>query len=808
MISLLRIALALFALTLLPGIPLGALLLRRVRDGLAWLPMATTLGLVWSVFATLILTGLRIPLTVPTVLAAGGIPLVVVLAHRGSRQAAWAHLRALQVSPATTLVAVLTILALALPLRTVQRGLPTGDVQKSLYWAQRILETRALPNYQDALTLNRDPVDFAIPGLHTLTAALVAVAGEPFRASAWFSLLAAVTLAGLAASFASILTGQRPGVLPVLAFLLAATNLRFLRYTAAPGYHYQNLVGELFLLTSFLFLLMAVAGRGGLRFVALAALTAAALPIVHQFSAFLGAFLLPATFLLLVLKYRREVASLVSTLNRGRRRALLAGLLFVTGAVGWALVSGPLRDKLPHLFSPSPHLRPHVVQLASVPDLLGAPFVLLGIAGILVLLVRLRRRELEWRFWLVLWWIVLLFALSQGARAFLDIPSARTLFYLVTPLALMAALAVATAADRVRVLWPRSSPLLLPMALALALAPTAGNALNTALQDIDHSLQANATLTPATLELLAWLETHPPRCSRDEDDRSDRSTSYRSNRSDCPNAILIDDWNRRRTTWAILSPYRMLTRVGADLAVIAREAGQSDQRRTQYENLLDFEKIYALGNTPHILPLLARHGIAYVVGVRGLSEDVFAHNPALQRAYDTPEVVVFEPKSSQFPVSSFPFREHTVLANDIGDAEDVFAHLPLSVLAPQISAALTEDARTARDITSAVSSIGLNVGAYLPHRWDADGDRMVDAPVELVLWATGNGARGRISRGTLVFTEFWLPTDAALHVIRATIPEGELPIDEQGLAFVTLRLDRGPLRLDLAAARRAPFASP
>lgn len=860
---------ALVALTFLPGIPLAAILVRQIRDGLGWFSIAGTLGMLWSVFSTLGLTALHLPLTSWVVIPANTLPLLLVLFHPAARLQTRARLHAVSLPASTVLVVLFTTIALAFPLLTIQQGLPTGDVQKSIFWAQRILTTQAFPDYADALAINRDPADFAIPGLHTLTAALVRMSDDPYGSTAWFSLLGALLLAGLAAAFAGQLAGSSVS-LPALAFLLVATNSRFLRYTLAPGYHYQNLIGELFLFAGFLFLVHAVGGRGGGRFVGLAAVFAVALPLVHQFSAFVGALALLIIFLSLVVHFRGEIFTMVRRLAPARRRVLLTGGLLAVVALLAALTTSSLPGKLPHLFTASPHLRTYVIPLTSIPALLGTSFTLLGMVGVLVLGLRLWRRELEWRWALLLLWMGVLLALSQGTRAFIDIPSARTLFYLTTPLAISAALGVTSALERLRAAWPRSSPALIPVALALVLAPTAGSALNNGLQSIDHSAQANATLTPATLDLIEWLQQRPPVCTSNMGSRSapspvssgpgatsghgvppgggtseDRGPHWipsessgvpqersavsdprwgsrtavsrqggAEDRDTCPNAILIDDWNRRRTTWALLSPYRMLTRVGADLAVIAREAEQSEQRRTQYERLLDFEKIYDLGNSPTIRPLLDRHGIAFVVGASGLSTDVFSHNPALEVAYQNAEVTLFrlknrsEERLRDEDNATAMLYDRATLANDIGDAEDVFAHLPFSVLAPQISDAHATPERTLREVQSAMSSIGLNIDAYVPGSWDADGNRMVDRAVELSLWALGNGARGRVTRGTTVYATFDLPKDSALHVVRATVPAGDLPIDDQGLAFLTIRLDQGPLQLDLGAARLLPAGVP
>jgi len=243
-----------------------------------------------------------------------------------------------------------------------------------------------------------------------------------------------------------------------------------------------------------------------------------------------------------------------------------------------------------------------------------------------------------------------------------------------------------------------------------------------------------------------------------------------------------------------------------DIGVIARERTQSEQRHQQYTRLLDFEKVFALGNSPVILDILERYNIAYIVTANGLSDDVFAHNPLLTAAYRNGEVTVYRLNKHEVTGAGddpdpSPFLDPLALVNDIGDAEDVFAHLPLSVLAPRVSSVQVDGTRTTRDIESTISALGLNIGLYVPGLWDVDDDGVINTPIDLALIVVGNGARGRLTRGTMVFVDFAVPDDDAPHTIRARIPPGELVTDEQGLAFVTLRLDEGPLRLDRAVAR-------
>lgn len=633
-----RIAFALFVLTLLPGIPLASVLFRNIRDGIAWFSIAGVLGLVWSAAITAGLAVVHISLSPVIIVIASVMPFGAVLAYTQTRRTLVRSVRALSF-PRSTLLVLLSIGAVLLPFLVVQRGLPTGDIQKALFWGEHILASGQLPSYTDAAAFNRDPADFTTPALHTLTAAVMSLSGDALHGPTWLAFLSGLLLSGIASAFAAVLAPRYQSILPALAFLLAAANARALRYTVAPGYHYQNLFGELFLLLSVFALVHAVGGRGHQRSVLVAIIAAALLPFVHQFSAFLAALTLPIIFLLLVWKYRGEVAAiLLHRSPRGRTMILGALLAGIVAALGVAFQTSVVSSAITRLITATPHLRETRIPIDHIPELFGIPFVLLACIGILVALIGMRRQELEWRWILLLAWSGLVLAISQGPAWFLDIPSARTLFYLIAPLALFVALAVVRLIERIRTLWPRAAPLLVPSALALLLALLAGRPLNAALHGFDiptsgtavltdHRHHHNATLTPAMMEVVDFLEKHPPEC-----DVSSRS---------CPNAILVDDWNYRRGTWAILSPYRMLVRVGADISIHAGEAKQSAQRRTQYKALLDFERVMENGSSPTIQPLLKTHGVAFILTRRGPEAEALKKNPLLQSVLTTSEATLF-----------------------------------------------------------------------------------------------------------------------------------------------------------------------
>ena len=108
-------------------------------------------------------------------------------------------------SHASFLVIFLTLyLLFSLPFLFYHSGLPTGDSQKSIYWANTILTNSSLPEYNTSLEkLNRDPVDFFTPGLHTATAYLMSFSDTnnfQLMTIGFFSIAASLSLALVSSS--------------------------------------------------------------------------------------------------------------------------------------------------------------------------------------------------------------------------------------------------------------------------------------------------------------------------------------------------------------------------------------------------------------------------------------------------------------------------------------------------------------------------------------------------------------------------------------------------------------------------------
>lgn len=628
-------------------------------------------------------------------------------------------------------------------------ALPTGDSQKAIYWGEMAVAQHQLPDYQESLRLlNRDPVDFYTPGLHAITGALMHYSPEPLSTIGFFSIAVAVVVGLLAIGLTQLLVPHAPRWVPYLAGVLVLTNLRFLRYIAEPGYHYQNAVGEL-LLFGLLFFSFSIMRAWQWHNAALGLLAFIALLLSHQFSAFLSAFiLLPVAIALAV----RHLQGHWQALSPMRLLMLLVSIIVCLGA-GFAL---GLHEKIPHIFTTTPHLRNLVVPVSQYPRFLGYLLVFLGIPGAALLLIPPRRRGLTIVFVAV---TAIILVLSYGPWFGIDIPPARTLWYAIVPLACLSSAAL--------FLWYRHErgqlgiqlPWLSVILIVIIVgAATVGTALTPR-----HSARTNSTLTAGQLSLIDEL---------------------RGVGSDP--AILIDDYNRRASSWFILTGRPTFTRLSADIQTQMAEARQTATRRQLYFNHLAYEKIYALGSLPEITQLLTAHKVAYLAGVTGSSADAFSHNPALTVATQADDLTIFS--ATDFSRSSLPAEvtpwllKGSTLANDIGDNEDTFEHLMASLRSTRLSPPESRDSVTSRSTSAPVIPLRFNVGDYALILWAQEGRDVPDTAVEFY-WQVVNAPTGLTLRTS---TGVSSPLPATGHAM-IRLERESVPIDDDG--FITLYID-------------------
>lgn len=776
------IIISLLLVTIIPGLPLTFVLARKKSKFLTLLGIAGSTGLVWTTFYSYLAAFVGLSLSLYTTIILSLIPLAITLIAPLPRRRFFATSRRIKLPQKKTIfLSILIIFFLAIPLLTTHRQLPTGDIQKSIFWAQEIADSGHLPNYQLSTSLNRDPSDFTTPALHSLTSTIISLNKNNFFAAlSWFSFFCGIILALQASSIASFFSNKER--VQFLAFFFAATNIRFLRFVFYPGYHYQNLIGEIFLVTVLYFFLISLQTWNNTKNLKMVVLPffglffpLLLLPFTHQFTAFLG-ILIALTLLATLAIYGRK--NIIILFKTNRKKLTLFGTVFLL-LLAVTVFFSPLTKKLSALFNFHPHLKPFTISLFDYPTTLGVTFFLLGLGGLIYILFLAKKRRNIYTTVTAVYCLLILF-LGQGSKLFIDIPSARTLFYASLPLAIFAAVFLS------KIIWLGKRGVGAAIFSVLTISLATATHLNTTAQQLlvtNHSTRVNASLTQESLDFLSFLKS--------------------SNNANTKTNLLIDDWNRRRLTWGILSPHNMLTRIGGDFGVIADESKQSDLRKSIYDNGLKYEKIFMLGNNPIVANLLAEQNISLIATAPDISASTFAHNPYLVPVFTNSETTVykFSPTDDKDPddtEENFLLEEATV-ANDVGDNEDTQAYTPLSLYATRISDPIFRSERSLREIQSVDGGIKINVEGYIAPLWDRDGNKTIDVPLKLLLRVQGNGSETTIKNNEKELTTFNTLKNEKFADIDIYIPSGKLSYDKKGFIDLKLNIKHGPLIIDLIA---------
>jgi hypothetical protein len=772
--------LSLLVIAFIPGIPLAAVLSHKRTPIVGFLGVAGSLGIAWTIFYSYTTSLIHIGLSNVLIYVIAFIPTIVCLSTPRLRKHAFFTIKNISWPPKSfVFVYILIIAFLTLPLFTVHRQLPTGDIQKAIYWANDILQNNRLPNYQQSLALNRDPSDFITPGLHTLTAVVIKTGGNQFSSPAWFSFWTGIILATLGVALTTLISTNN--IAQLLVFFFASTNIRFLRYVFYPGYHYQNLIGEILLFLAIYLLIFAIdkwqsshQKTAVIISVSVALFCLLLLPLVHQFTAFLTAFVALGLIITLLLILHARIGALIKT-NKRIFSLLTVATLIVTIII---IFFSPLTKKLSAIFNLHPHLKPFTISLMDYPSTFGVTFFLLGLTGLLMTYFVIKEKRSIQRILLATICLIFLFV-GQGSNLFIDIPSARTLFYACLPLSIFAGLFL----TEILTLKTKKAgpPSFIIIAVAIAIA-TQANSISQQLIATNHSTRVNASLTKDTLDMLAFLKQ--------------TATDKKEN-------FLIDDWNRRRLTWGILSPFNMITRIGGDFGVIGQESNQSLLRKKLYDTGLDYEKIFMLGNNPIIANLLVSQNIKLIGTSADASAETFKYNPYLTSTFTNAETTIYsfqvpapnEPKDSE---ADFLLQPATI-ANELGDTEDTQAYSAISITATRLSDPIYRNDRTLREIQSNDGTIHLNIGTYVKPLWDPTGSEKINLPLKLLIRLYNNGASAVIKYNgnelaNIETKETKKYTDEAI-----IIPANTLSYNKKGFVDLSLNIKKGPLVLDLIA---------
>lgn len=455
-------------------------------------------------------------------------------------------------------------------------------------------------------------------------------------------------------------------------------------------------------------------------------------------------------------------------LHSARELLIPAFGVVVIGVVAWQL--GVLH-KAARFFTTDAHLLPLTPDWFDYVPLMGATWLLLGGAGLVWAVWRARyrteHRALHAAFIAAM---IVLLLLSQGPRLGVDIPPVRALLYSVAPLSVFGAYFVIVVWRALRRRQVARSVMI--AVLTLLLLGSSGSSVATAYQ-LSHTVRTNSTLTIGQLELTTALASWPT-----------------------DGAVLTDDYNRRSSSWLVLSGRPMLTRLASALERPMQEAEQSDVRMQTYLANLDFDKIYALGSWPGVRALLEKHAIAAVTGVRSSSAAAFAANSGLVPIADGDGLTLYGlgdavPATCTWGLSQLQEQwllQPTTLANDIGDNEDTFEHLPASVRATRLGEPEQMRGCTRRISRAPIIPLTFNVGDYVQTLWDQDGDGVSDRSVQLVVvlsapvsgltLTTPDGEQIVVDRtGVFTIAPVQIPADGLLTVTLRNPAETAVGID-------------------------------
>ncbi len=399
---------------------------------------------------------------------------------------------------------------------------------------------------------------------------------------------------------------------------------------------------------------------------------------------------------------------------------------------------------------------------------MGTPWAAIGISGVVLTLFALfQQREKSVGLIAFAAVTLIILALTQGPRFFIDIPPVRTLFYSVIPLSCMGAYLISRLRPYPYLLWPLISILALGSVTSVASA-----------YQLSHTVRTNSTLLPTEQYLAETLRQDPT-----------------------PGGVLIDDYNRRSASWLILSGRPMFTRIAADLRTQMTEARQSSERNQLYLNQLDFEKIFSLGSNPISAALLDKQGVTFITGITGSSAGAFAYNPALIPYAQAGDITVFKHTHYELPVTGYQspvtnwLLRASTLANDIGDTEDTFSHLPASLRASRVSEPILDHGATARTTTATSIPLAFNVGDYVEALWSQEGQKRPDIDVELLVSFAAPPTTS-LTVATVAGTTYPLRSDGS----PVRIPAREVPFDDHGLIILTIQNpEHSRVSLDLIA---------
>ncbi len=121
----------------------------------------------------------------------------------------------------------------------------------------------------------------------------------------------------------------------------------------------------------------------------------------------------------------------------------------------------------------------------------------------------------------------------------------------------------------------------------------------------------------------------------------------------------------------------------------------------------------------------------------------------------------------------------TTLANDIGDREDTFEHLPASIRSARLSEPLFNKKDTYRETNAPLIPLAFNVGDYVEILWDKENTGRPDTSVDFYIQFTN-----KIPKNLTIST----PSGNTYTLEKNTIniSANDLPFDDKGFITITI----------------------
>jgi hypothetical protein len=248
----------------------------------------------------------------------------------------------------------------------------------------------------------------------------------------------------------------------------------------------------------------------------------------------------------------------------------------------------------------------------------------------------------------------------------------------------------------------------------------------------------------------------------------------------------------------MLAGHNTYSRVSADLKRQMDEALQSQSRYDLYLKQLDYEKVFSLGSHPLSKKLFTKHSISWVTGIDKSSSSGFQFNPALTKVIKSNDVNVYQVNNQISSTDFDPSRDNwllktSTLINDIGDLEDTYKHLPVSLRATRLSNPRNQENLTYRTSTAPIIPLYFNINDYVSLLWNKEKNNYPDTSVELYISALPDSYPLTISTQNHQYT-----LTAAQPSVK--IPASHTPINNEGFIIINIsNPQQTPVSLDLVA---------